>query len=205
MSIISGVKNSVASISSFLNQPIIKEGVKNVAGAATFVFGLAEVYDLYQILRGRSISTEAAAAPTWKDTAVTVTIVCAKISLILSATTSRPGVFVISSLAGQLFTTAQLEGAFGANTIFAVNPWHPRHVTSIAAVILALPTMTYSAYRGAAWLYHRVVQHQAAPGSATNNQTWLTDAKVRAMTLFNTITSRPVLHLGNQFSRVIVA
>lgn len=51
MSIISGVKNSVASISSFLNQPLIKEGVKNVAGVATFAFGLVEVYDLYQILR----------------------------------------------------------------------------------------------------------------------------------------------------------
>jgi hypothetical protein len=186
-----------------LNQPVVKEGVKNLAGSVTFVFGLVEVYDIYQIARGREISTEACStSPQWLQVANKVVIICAKISLILSASVSRPGVFIISSLVKCVFSTAQLNRVFGPNTILAVNPWHPRHVISIAAVILALPSVIQSTYKGVNWSYKKICQYQNTLPQQTNN--WLTDSKIRLMTLFNTITSRPTLHIGNQLGRFIL-
>jgi len=91
-----------------------------------------------------------------------------------------------------LFTTAQLEAVFGPNTTFALNPWHPRHVCSIAAVIQLM-------YQGISWICREIEQFQDQP-----QDHWLTDLKVRIMVLFNTITSRPMLHVGNRIARLIV-
>ena len=206
MSSISGeMKNLLAASVRLLNQPIVKEGVKNIAGIATFAFGLAEIYDVYQIAQGREITTETELnAPKWIQAINKVFIVCSKISLILSAGVTRPGVFIISSLVGSIFSTSQLDRAFGPNTIFAINPWHPRHIVSFVAVALALPSLAQSACKGISWTCSKIQQH---PGTASNSSgvnVWLTDAKIRMMALFNTVTSRPVLHLGNQLGRFIL-
>ncbi len=204
-SISGGVKNLFTSSVRLLNQPIVKEGVKNIAGTVTFAFGLVEISDIYQIARGRKITTEACSDyPKWVQVAHKVIIVCAKISLILSAGVSRPGVFIISSLIGCIFSTSQLDRVFGPNTIFAVNPWHPRHVVSIVAVVLALPSLAQSAYKGINWAYKKIREYQGTSSNRSDVNTWLTDTKVRIMTLFNTATSRPVLHLGNQLGRYIL-
>lgn len=200
------IKNGLETAVRFLNQPVIKEGVKNVASTAAFTFGIIEAYDIYQILRGREICTETHSdAPKWVQIATKVALVCAKISLILSAATSRPGVFIISTLMGSVFSSGQLERVFGPNTIFAVNPWHPRHVFSVAAVILALPALIQSTCQGIHWAYTKNCRNEN--GQAQNIEgrgSWLTDAKVRMMTLFNTITSRPMQHLGNQLCRAAI-
>ena len=204
-SISGGVKKIFDASVRLLNQPIVKESVKNIAGTVTFVFGLVELYDIYQIARGREITTEACSGyPKWIQVANKVIIVCAKISLILSAGVSRLGVFIISSLIGCVFSTSQLNRVFGPNTIFAVNPWHPRHVVSIAAVILALPSLAQSAYKGINWAYKKIRQHQNTSTNGSDVKIWLTDTKIRLMTLFNTATSRPILHLGNQLGRFIL-
>lgn len=180
----------VSDVVRFLNQPLIKEGIKNVAGAATFAFGLAEIGDLYAIAKGRPITSENDAdQPKWLQTANKVSIVAAKISLILSAGVSRPGVIVISFLVGLFFTPAQLQRVFGPNSTFAVNPWHPRHVVSIAAVACALPAIALSTWKGINWVAKEI------------DARWLTDRKVNRMVVFNTITSRPILHLGNRIGR----
>lgn len=198
------IKNGSGTAVRFLNQPVIKEGVKNIASTAAFTFGIIEAYDIYQILRGREISTETNSdAPKWIQVASKVALICAKISLILSAATSRPGVFIISTIMGCVFSSGQLESVFGPNTVFAVNPWHPRHVFSIAAVILALPSVIQSTYRGMHWAYTKISQHENRP--APSQGSWLTDTKARMMALFNTITSRPVQHLGNQLCRAAIA
>lgn len=185
-----------------LNQPIVKEGVKNVVGSMTFVFGLFEVYDVYQIARGREISTETCStSPKWVQVANKVVIVCAKVALILSAGVSRPGVFIISSIVGRVFSTTQLERIFGPNTIFAINPRHPRHVISIAAVILSLPCVIQSTCKGINWVYKTMRPNQNTPIDKSPVNYWLTDHKLRLMTLFNAMTSRPTLHVGNQLGR----
>ena len=204
-SVLGEVKHLFNTSVRLLNQPIVKEGVKNIAGTVTFVFGLVEIYDIYQIARGREITTEAFSEdPKWSQVANKVIIVCAKISLILSGGVSRPGVYIISSLIGSVFSTSQLERVFGLNTIFAVNPLHPRHVVSIAAVILALPSLAQSSYKAIKWAYKKIRQYQNTSSNRMDVNTWLTDTKVRIMTLFNTATSRPTLHLGNQLGRFIL-
>lgn len=198
------VKNVFTTSVRLLNQPIVKEGVKNIAGTATFVFGLVEIYDICQIARGRAITTEAwSDHPRWLRVANKVIIVCAKVSLILSAGVSRPGVYIISSLVGSIFSTSQLTRVFGPNTIFAINPWHPRHVVSIVAVGLALPSVAQSAFKGISWASRKIRVYKDT-SSELNFTTWLTDTKVRLMTLFNTATSRPILHLGNQWFNFIL-
>lgn len=222
-----GVKSLFNNTVSLLNQPVVKEGVKNIAGSVTFVFGLVEIYDIYQIARGAEISSEVSSkSPKWIHIADKVIIVCAKTSLVLSAGVSRPGVFMISSLVGSVFSSTQIDRLFGPNTIFALNPRHPRHVVSIAAVILALPSVAQTTYKGINWVYRKVRQYQVSPTdkkslqkglnqkfkkvqrklSTDNNsdRPCLSDAKIRLMSLFNTITSRPALHIGNQLGRFIL-
>lgn len=204
-SISEGAKGIFNASVRLLNQPVVKENVKNLAGSVTFVFGLVEIYDIYQIARGREISTEACTtSPKWVHVANKVVIVCAKISLILSAGVSRPGIFIISSLMGCAFSTAQLERVFGPNTIFTINPWHPRHVISIAAVILALPAVTQSIYKGFNWMYKKICHYENISTDNQEANNWLTDSKIRLMNLFNTATSRPTLHFGNQLARFIL-
>lgn len=196
------VKAGFAQVVRFLNHPAVKEGVKNIASTAAFAFGLIEAYDIYQILRGREISTETDThSPKWIQVANKIILLCAKISLILSAATSRPGVFIISTLVGQVFSSEQLEYAFGPNTTFAMNPWHPRHVCSIAAVILALPSVIQSIYRGMHWVYNQFTQNNDLQNRAGEQTSWLTDRKTRLMALINTVTSRPTQHICNQLCR----
>ena len=180
-----------------LNQPLVKEGFKNLAGSVTFAFGLWELYDAVQVFRSRQITVETTSEDSWLRT-VDKVAVCARISLILSAAVSRPGVFVISSLAGRLFSPVQLD-RFGPNTIFAVNPWHPRHVVSIAAVCLALPSVVQSTYYGLEWLRGRI--RPLGEEKKRESTRWAIDSKIRWMAVFNTITGRPTLHVGNQLSR----
>lgn len=188
----------------FLNQPLVKEGIKNVASTATFAFGVLEIYDLCQIMRGRVVSSDRYPNyPKWVQVADKVVVVCAKISLVLSTGVSRPGVYIISTLVGRVASTAQLERVFGPSTIFAVNPWHPRHIFSIVAVLLALPAIAQSACKGVNWAYHKVRYH-AEPGQNRASGIGISDTKIRFMNLFNTLTSRPVLHIGNQLGRRIL-
>jgi hypothetical protein len=187
----------------FLNQPVVKEGIKNIAGTVTFTFGLVEAYDIYQILKGRPVTTENHKSdPKWLQVASKVAIVCSKISLILSAGTSRPGIFIISTLAGQVFSSSQLTSVFGPNKSFVLNPLHPRHVFSVAALLLVLPSAGLSLYRAV----NEYLEGKAkAKVKAKADKNWLTDYRVRLMNLFTAVTSRPTLHIGNQVCRFILS
>ncbi len=184
----------------FLNQPIIKEGIKNVASCAAFVFGLYEIYDdvvhITEELRGRATPpTEGKKEFSWMKTAGKVLLVVSKISLLLSCFTSRPGLIICGWIAGKLFTPPQLQSLFGSNTIFAVNPYHPRHLANLAAFILGLPALVKSIYDFSMWLKHTVTcalaNAEAAP--ETNRRAYI----VQIMATINTLFSRTMLHLVN--------
>lgn len=202
---VASIKSVLNTTVNFLNQPLVKEGVKNVASVATFAFGLIGSWKAYQILRGRAISTEVDVhAPQWIQTVQKMIVLCSNFSLILSGATSRPGVAIISKIVGSIWTTAQLERVFGPNTIYAINPGHPRHVASRVAVLCALPALLQTTYLATYWMYKKVTRLPEAPVPVDQNIHWLTDAKVRLMILFNIWTSRPILHLGNQFSQFLL-
>jgi hypothetical protein len=195
MNAIPGIaKEAVNKVVGFLNQPIIKEGVKNVAGSITFIAGCAwAVNEVEGIVTGRTFfSGINANEPRWLQTTDKVALVCANISIILSAGTSRPGIYLISKLTACIFSEQQLAKVWGPNTIYAINPGHPRHFASVAAVVLALPLLTVTAYRG----LRTPIQRTSAEGQKT--------LLLTTMLFFNTLTSRPVLHLGNQLGRFIL-
>lgn len=181
---INAVKNGLNLAVRFLNHPPIKEGIKNVASVVAFSFGLLEAYDLYRAFQSPTASTETAHSG-WVETASKAALTAAKISLILSAITSRLGVFLLSNCEGFFFSGHRLEQLFGPNAAFAINPWHPRHILSIAATILALPASLQSIYY---WTCKRPSQNTS----------------VQSMALLNTVFSRPVQHLGNQLCQKIL-
>src|SRR5262245_33541790 len=98
--ILSGVKSALKVPITFLNHPLIKEGVKNVAGVAAFVFGIYEIYD--DIILIREEWRNRAALPSlekkefsWMKTAGKVFLVVSKLSLLASCFTSRPGLILV--------------------------------------------------------------------------------------------------------------
>ncbi len=221
MNFISGALRGALNTSvQVLNQPVVKEGVKNFAGTVTCAFGLVELYDIYQIVRGKKISSEDFSQSSENvELLQKAIILSAKVSLVLSAGVSRPGVFIISSLAGAIFSAPQLERVFGPNTTFVANWGHPRHLVSLAAVILALPSVAKSTIEGINWAYRKIqeIQNSSKPVKSKKSglidkpkieksklKKWSSDLYVRMMALFNTITSRPTLHLGNQFARYLL-
>ncbi len=148
-----------------------KEMFKLFAGLITFSFGLATLYDVSTSFRDRTIST--APKPTrWENTI----IYASQASLILGAATSYIGISLISKIAKHLISQEQLQRAFGPSTIFAVNPWHPRHVASLTSAALALPMLIHSIYK------------RIQPISYN---------KLRLATLVYLSICRPTLHIGN--------
>lgn len=184
---LAAIRAGALEVGLFLNRPPIKEGIKKVVGSITFAFGLIELYDLYQIARGRGLSDELSPeAPRWAQVAHKVVTLIAKLSLLLSAATSPPALYLFSCI------PLPFEALFGPNTTFALNPWHPRHLTSIAACLLSLPALLEFIYP------------ISPPSPEPETTPWLTDARVRLMALFNAVTSRPAQHLGNAlFWRVV--
>lgn len=199
-----GIRQGFSGFVRLLNMQGVKEGVKLVGGVASFSFGVIEAFDLLQIALGhRRWFTDVAPGASNIEK---MSMVAAKISLLLSASTSVPGLFLISKGVGVFFTKGQIEGVFGVYTTFAVNPRHPRHIVSIVAVILSMPATIYATYRGFSWVYRKVFPMAPGAGAAHHAvSSWtLTDAKVRLFCVFNTVFSRPTLHLGNQLARYLM-
>lgn len=192
---------------SCLNTPFIKEGVKNIAGVAACAFGIFELYeDITWIVHKCQGQGKPSNEPSesqefsWVKTAGKVILITAKISLILSCFTSRPGQMLCSWTAGKIFTDTQLLHLFGANTIFAVNPWHPKHVVSITACVLGIPATLKVVYESGVWITHKMVSFPKTDHAKRDQ----TDGKIEGMAAINTLFSRPWLHVANQLSRFIL-
>ena len=158
-----------------LNQPPIKQAIKEIFGWVTFLFGVREL--LFLIQHG------------FKNTSTLVLI--SKFSLILSASVTRPGVFIISHFTYLFIETEQIETFFGPYTIFMYNPWHPRHIISFIALLLALPLAAQTVY-----------VLLKTNSREVENVGW--NKSLRIMTLFNTFASRPILHIGNRLSWYLI-
>lgn len=151
----------------FLNQ--YKQTIKDGSGALTLGFAHVALYDL---------------ACNWRER--NFTQLSGSVSLVLSGAISPWGVKAISAIAHRCFTPQKLESMFGRNTIFAINPWHPRHIASIAALAFMAPTIV----RSVGILAGRVKPEK-------------TDRLARTLTwgvLFSFVFNRVVLHSVNQFA-----
>ncbi len=196
-------KNFVGTVSSFLNKPEVKQGVKDYAGLATIVFGgMQEIHFL----------NSSASSKTWTEAT-------GRFSLILCAAATPLSYRICSRFVDKAVSQQFLVNTFGPNTIFAVNPWHPRHVISFVAVACTLPTVIVAIYDAALGVIGKVFKSKKEEDLSKNtdwtedqlkerpkptNHEFLTSTKVKWMVLFNFVTSRPVLHLGNQLARKIL-
>jgi hypothetical protein len=143
----------------FLNSPPIKNGIKDAIGAIAFS---GAVYTLYEMAK----TTDK-------------TILFLQTSIVLNGIASRPGLALCEWAAHQVAAPATLMKIFGQNTIFEINPWHPRHQFNIAVNILA-----------AAALIH-IVYTRKAPRI------------IAALTAFNFFAGRSTLHLANDMLKII--
>jgi len=111
----------------FLNSPPIKNGIKNVFGALFFSGGL---YSLYEMQKTSD-----------------KTVLLLQTSIVLNGIASRPGVALCEWVIHQIATPPTVTKIFGLNTIFAINPWHPRHLFNLSVNLIAaaaLITVIYS-------------------------------------------------------------
>lgn len=168
----------------FLNQPSVKESIKTFCSSFTFAFGLVQ---LWVLLCGRKPPKQPL-SQTALQRAMEIAQTCTSLSLILSAVCSRPSLYLLSQFCDLCVPTDVLESYFGPNTLFDLNPWHPRHVTSLIALALALPSPALS-----------ILQYLQSPTKVTIKP----DQQIGWMALFNTLTCRPVLHTGNQIGKLI--
>ena len=194
---------------SFFNQPGIKESTKNVLGAITFIFGVIEVcdeiVDCYRSLANRTHHPHQK-GERWCYAALKVINIAAKISLLGSAITSRPGLNLTSRMVKCIFNDDQLLRYFGPNRCFAETPYHPRHVASIISFLLGIPATLQTFFEAGEWLKNLITRRQQLNRKQEiqprNIRRWLTDQNIRWMTAWNTLTSRPALHLTNRLFRM---
>jgi len=195
MNVVNGLKSGIAFVSQTLNQPIVKETVNKVVGVGHLAFGALAVYGLYNQYNDLKISLD----DPWKETAFEVSKIAFFVGSICTGLTSQPGVFIASYVLGLAFSTPQLERIFGPNTIFVINPTHPRHIISIAGAILMAPATLHSLYEIGNIAYHKVSDYL---GDRKSGKTFSFD---NFIPLLIQLTTCPVLHLGNGLVSLIIA
>lgn len=172
----------------FLNEN--KEGIKNILSFPTFmgIFLSARLYydvsDLYADLKGRITKEMNITPPSWSGTAGRVFKVMRGVSILLSSLSSRPGQAIVGRIAIKIVGEHQLVQLFGPNVNFVTNPYHPKHVISLAAFLLSIPGTLQSLYE---WI----------PCNGSSDVKSLQDRLSKWLNIYNAVTGRPLLHLAN--------
>ena len=164
----------------FVNQSTNKQWIKNGIGVPTFGFGMISLAGL--VIDGPFLYIDD--STTVRSVRDRVIHLFAQVSLVMSAAVSPIGVWMISKVVNQIFTTAQLDKMFGPNTIFEVNWKHPRHVVSLLAVGLAIPVL---------------VKRLLTPPQNDGEE------MIQEFAIYTVLTSRPVLHQGNLLMQRVFA
>ena len=137
----------------FLNSPPIKNGIKNVFGAIAFSGAF------YALNEMRKTTDK--------------TVLFLQSSILLNGIASRPGLALCEWVIHQIATPATLTKIFGLNTVFAINPWHPRHLFNVSVNLIAAAALI------------TVIYSSKAPRT------------IAALTVLNFFAGRSTLHLAN--------
>lgn len=180
------IKSIIAAPVRLLNVPEVKQGVKNCIGVLTCAAGVIAANSLIR----HPSTTEVKEGDDLYSKCYRVSIIGAKLCLVLSALTSAPAIKMFSAITAPI-SEATLSKCFGPNTIFAINPLHPRHLVSLAGPILGISSLALT-------VFAKIKLPQQPP---VNESKWyeVTDKKVITLCGLVLLTSRPVLHGVNQF------
>ncbi len=157
---------------SCVNQPIIKQSIKNALSAPTIAFGCLELYHLFQKYQAGHSSPEKQ-----KDS-----FGLANISLITTALMTPLGIKIPEKIFCLLISADHRLRWFGPNTVFEHNPLHPRHVMSFINLAMALPSVIKVCHYGISKL-------RSKPLPTIKREEW--------MASWNAFTSRPLQHFVN--------
>lgn len=157
-----------------LNTPPVKEGVKNVFSGITFVGGFAALYQVSRAPKEQETQH-------WAVKTLNLVLIA---SVVLSLIASRPGLYLCEKALPLIATSQTWAAIFGPNTIFAINPWHPRHILNITANVLSATALI------------KAVFNKYAPSKETLGL-------IVAIGAFNFLTGRSTLHLANQASHLV--
>lgn len=157
---------------SCINQPIVKQSIKNALSAPTVAFGCYGLYQLFQKYHKGSYSPETPKA----------SFGLAHFSLITTALMTPIGIKIPERIFCLLISTDQRLRWFGPNTVFEHNPLHPRHVMSFINLAMAIPSALKVCQFGLAKL---------------RSQSPVSPKKEEWMASWNAFTSRPLQHLVN--------
>ncbi|HRD55465.1 MAG TPA: hypothetical protein PLC42_03620 [Parachlamydiaceae bacterium] len=141
----------------------IKEIVKLLVAEITCLFGIVQLY----LLTSTSYRKQ--------HTSLLEAVAC--FSILLSPFATNKGIFLLIFLIPDL-------NFLQDRILFAVNPWHPKHVISILSFALAL-SVSINVY----------FNKEKRNGLSKWTLFFL---------LFNTLTSRPLLHMANQLVDAIL-
>lgn len=202
MIITNGLKNFV----SLLNQPTVKQSVKNVAGFTTYLFGLVEICDFsFQIGRHgiKYLWKYESPSKTWSETASRVADTITRTSLILSIFTTPPALVLSRVTLNLILTPDQQLRFFGPNLNFAQTPYHPRHVVSLVSFALGVPATVSLLVDGGRKIKALFVANTEENVPVEKGRL-LSSYRAKLFAAFNTFTSRPVLHGCNYIARRIL-
>jgi hypothetical protein len=191
--------NSLRGVVSFLNQPVVKQSVKEGLGLVTCAFGVLGIYNEihhYRSLKNRVQSSHPRPSEATQEKVIRF---MTKFSLVTSLVMSSPGQALSRRVFSHLFTDEQLLRYFGPNLNFATTPGHPRHVLSLLSFALGIPATVLTFVKEGAWLIQKATQdHPPLPVVSPKSDEWvLSRRQIRWMATWDTLTSRPALHLVN--------
>lgn len=179
---------------SFISQEPGKTYTKIACMSLSNIASVIGLHSLYKTrFSATPIAPDAAADPDWLKTLHKVADVCASMSFVLTLATVPPGVAVLGALAGRVCTQQQLEATFGRYACYAEAPRHIFHRCSIAAAVLTIPSVVYTACK---WYRAIPVHMHKAPSADT-----MPYYKATTCALAILITHRATLHIGSALAR----
>jgi hypothetical protein len=191
------VKGALYPIKLFVSFISQEPGKTYTKVACMSLSNMASIIGLHSIhvtrFRATPIQPDTAADPDWLKTLHKVADVCAGVSFVLTLATVAPGITVLGALVGRVCTQQQLEAIFGRYACYAEAPRHIFHRCSIAAAVLTIPSVVYTACK---W-------YRATPVNTTEklNADTMPYYKATTCALAVLIAHRATLHIGSALAR----
>lgn len=198
--------SSLRGVVSLLNQPVVKQSVKDGFGLLTCAFGALAIYNEIHHYRSLQNRVQPPQPRPPEATVAKVIRFMTKLSLVTSLVVSGPGQAVSRRVFSHLFTDEQLLRYFGPNLNFATTPWHPRHISSLLSFALGVPATILTLAKEGGWLIQKAMQdHPPLPVVSPKSDEWvLTGRQIRLMATWDLLMSRVSLHLVNHLFRVVL-